>query len=226
MDKYPIWNKAALIGFLGVLAMAGSEVRASDDIADQYRAVMRKGTTGSGVSEANSASVASVKRVHPLSATEIYSRTQAVLKYFQVPGEQDYQSGISAFDGYQSETGLQEMLAIFDPKSAFTGFSTANASQLSGFQDRDVKQIEDFTLQLRDDNTSAPSSSLALAHIKAAHSNPADQPLAGLKIMLDPGHMGTSIWDERTGKFVKDEKGHTISEGVINLQTAMFSSKN
>jgi len=45
------------------------------------------------------------------------------------------------------------------------------------------------------------------------------EPLQGLKIVLDPGHMGTDFWDEATGKYVKLED-KKVSEGDLNLWTA------
>jgi hypothetical protein len=55
-----------------------------------------------------------------------------------------------------------------------------------------------------------------------ARLNPASSQLRGLRIALDPGHMGSAEWDLRTGKFVRDSQGHVISEGVIALQTALL----
>lgn len=45
------------------------------------------------------------------------------------------------------------------------------------------------------------------------------RPLQGLKIVLDPGHMGTPEWDEITGKYVS-YGGKKVSEGQIALWTA------
>jgi len=47
-------------------------------------------------------------------------------------------------------------------------------------------------------------------------------PLAGLRIALDPGHIGGSPWDERTGKYIVDAKGRRLSEGIMALQIALL----
>jgi N-acetylmuramoyl-L-alanine amidase len=49
------------------------------------------------------------------------------------------------------------------------------------------------------------------------------RPLAGLKILIDPGHMGTPDWDENTGKYV-EINGKRVSEGQLNLWTALLSA--
>lgn len=45
------------------------------------------------------------------------------------------------------------------------------------------------------------------------------KPLKGLRVVLDPGHMGTPEWDEITGKHVR-YKGKRVSEGEIALWTS------
>ncbi|MBU6154204.1 MAG: N-acetylmuramoyl-L-alanine amidase [Bdellovibrionales bacterium] len=46
-----------------------------------------------------------------------------------------------------------------------------------------------------------------------------DHPLAGLRVVIDPGHMGNEEWDQKTGKFVS-VGGKTVSEGEIALSTS------
>ncbi len=46
-------------------------------------------------------------------------------------------------------------------------------------------------------------------------------PLEGLKIVIDPGHMGTDEWDTLTGKYVRFG-GKKVSEGEIALSTALL----
>ena len=43
-------------------------------------------------------------------------------------------------------------------------------------------------------------------------------PLTGLRVVIDPGHMGTPFWNDLDGKFVK-VRGKTVSEGVLTLAT-------
>lgn len=44
-------------------------------------------------------------------------------------------------------------------------------------------------------------------------------PLAGLRVTIDPGHMGSPFWNELDGKYVK-VGGKTVAEGEIALWTA------
>jgi len=46
-------------------------------------------------------------------------------------------------------------------------------------------------------------------------------PLAGLRIVIDPGHMGTEEWDAATGKFVR-YGGRKVSEGQLALSTSLL----
>ncbi|NDG84245.1 MAG: hypothetical protein EBX52_04305 [Proteobacteria bacterium] len=46
-------------------------------------------------------------------------------------------------------------------------------------------------------------------------------PLEGLKIVIDPGHMGTEDWDTSTGKYVRFG-GRKVSEGQIALSTSLL----
>jgi N-acetylmuramoyl-L-alanine amidase len=48
-----------------------------------------------------------------------------------------------------------------------------------------------------------------------------DHPLSGLRVVIDPGHMGNEEWDHRTGKFVS-VGGKTVSEGDIARSTALL----
>jgi N-acetylmuramoyl-L-alanine amidase len=48
-----------------------------------------------------------------------------------------------------------------------------------------------------------------------------ETPLRGLRVVIDPGHMGNEEWDHKTGKFVA-VGGKTVSEGEIALSTALL----
>ena len=44
-------------------------------------------------------------------------------------------------------------------------------------------------------------------------------PLSGLTIVIDPGHMGTDVWDTATGKYVQIGP-NKVSEGMLSLWTS------
>lgn len=156
-----------------------------------------------------------------LTPQDAFQRTQNVLNHFGVPAETETQSQIDAYQNAQTLEGLQELLPFFDPSSEFLKFSTVNSSRLDAFQDIQSLQITDFSANLRSSSEAEPKDSFVL-HLAAAQLNSADLPLQGLRIALDPGHMGSDSWDSITGKWVADPQGHKLSEGVINLQTAML----
>jgi N-acetylmuramoyl-L-alanine amidase len=155
-----------------------------------------------------------------ISPSEIFARTQFVLDYLKLTPEPSYQKELDAFSKLQTIEGLNKLLPFFDEKkqlSRFTAYLNSDPNQIYVFKDRDAREPinEDFNLAL---TSTSPVQNTIATHLRAT----ASQPLAGLRIALDPGHMGGKIWDDRTGKFVTDHKGHTISEGVINLQTCLL----
>jgi N-acetylmuramoyl-L-alanine amidase len=151
----------------------------------------------------------------PVEPAEIFSRTQAVLDHFKIPAEPSYQSEIQSLSGKQTLEGLNNILPAFDATKQFDRFSAfqKSTSTLAAFQDRDSRETPDFNVTLAEAMGSA-SSLIA--------KGPADRPLLGLKVALDPGHMGSETWDLRTGKYVTDHHNHTVSEGLINLQTCLL----
>jgi len=52
--------------------------------------------------------------------------------------------------------------------------------------------------------------------------NDPKRPLAGLRIALDPGHMGGSPWDERGGKYLINSQQQKLSEGTMALTLALL----
>jgi N-acetylmuramoyl-L-alanine amidase len=46
--------------------------------------------------------------------------------------------------------------------------------------------------------------------------------MQGIRIALDPGHMGGDEWDRITGKFIRDKDGTKLSEGVMATQVTLL----
>lgn len=157
------------------------------------------------------------KTERPLDPLEIYRRTQSVLDHFEVPPELDPQASLDPLQGLQTLSGAQKSLKYLDPDRLFEKFSTLGATDLKVYQDRQSRQIDDFKVAL---GSSVVSDRDRISEV--SQNNNSSQPLVGLRIALDPGHMGGDLWDVRTGKFVSDGQGHKISEGVLALQTALL----
>ncbi|MCC7440099.1 MAG: N-acetylmuramoyl-L-alanine amidase [Bdellovibrionales bacterium] len=104
------------------------------------------------------------------------------------------------------------MLRLLDRDGAFARFARAEGNVLRMFRDRDGFAQPDFESPL------APAGEEEGALPVAATQGT----LAGLRIALDPGHMGGEYWDRITGKFIHDTDGTHLSEGVTALQTCML----
>lgn len=155
-----------------------------------------------------------------LSPEETFSRSQAVLEHFDVPAEPDSQPQLVFYQGIQTLDGINALLPYFDPSSEFAKFADIQSTRMNAFQDAQAWQVPDFSAELRSVDGIVAEEPF-VSHLKAARANPSDRPLEGLRIALDPGHMGGD-WDTITGKWVEDTNGKKLSEGVINLQTAML----
>ena len=93
------------------------------------------------------------------------------------------------------------------------------------------KSYLDFATVLKTSGTSVDSTGLMArldqisSQTRDTRNSPTARPLEGLKIAIDPGHMGGKEWDINTGKFVAPnglEKGPKVSEGDLNLFTSML----
>ena len=62
----------------------------------------------------------------------------------------------------------------------------------------------------------------ALVSAVPAAPSPHFEHLKGLRIALDPGHIGGRPWDERNGKSIYNGKGESLSEGLLALQLSML----
>jgi N-acetylmuramoyl-L-alanine amidase len=154
----------------------------------------------------------------PAQTIDFFSRTKYIIEqYLKIAPEPSYQNDVARLSGIQSLAGFKKIYSYFDKEkqlTRFSAFDSTGAGTLHVYQDRDVRQTDDYDIPFAlNANNSNPFASFRPTP---------DQPLAGLRIALDPGHMGGKIWDQRTGKFVTDHQGHTLSEGVINLQTCLL----
>lgn len=155
------------------------------------------------------------------SPTEIYDRTREVLTFFRVPEEASNDDLINLYSGVQPAPEVKRIISLMDFTNQFVRFTKNNSVTLTFFNDRDGFERADVALDYSA-NAQPGFTSGAMARLAQAKNNPAEFPLQGLRIALDPGHMSTKEWEKRTGKFVRDRRGVTISEGLINLQTALL----
>ena len=155
---------------------------------------------------------------------ELFRRTHVVLSHFGVPIEPDSRPFLAKYSAHQSRSGLESILGTVDPLNQFSRFSIFDSMNLRVFQDRDARNVGDYEVLLNttDIVEDITPGGFAERLRRAATDNSAYLPLKGLRIALDPGHMGSALWDQRTGKYVHSRDGRVLSEGILNLQTALL----
>ncbi len=145
--------------------------------------------------------------IQNLGSSEVFIRTQSVLEYFKVGKEPDSQNYLNDLKYIQTSAEISSVLKWFDPAQFTKRLMTLSQTEFSIFQDLDSKNTIDLSVHLGTTLTQPPL---------RKHS------LRGLKIAIDPGHMGSAFWDKETGKYLSDGHGHVLSEGVLNLQTSLL----
>lgn len=155
------------------------------------------------------------------SAYTRYQKTQAVLNHFGAFESAPTTQTVSENGTRTPPTELNWLRKFLDPKSQFLRFFdlSSNSGRLLGFDDRDSKSVELFNFQLPHTETT-PYWKLKLktnALPRILHGR-----LHGLRIALDPGHMGGAPWDAITGKYVMRSDGVKLDEGVLNLQISLL----
>lgn len=139
-----------------------------------------------------------------LAPAETFRRTQLIFEHFKVPDEKNYQPELNGVSYTTEPDYLPKLLKFLDPTNQFGRFFTKDARFISSFADRDGLEVPEYRID----------GQLSLEPDRR-------KSLRGMRIALDPGHMGGDVWDSRTGKYVAQGKTK-VSEGVIALQTALL----
>lgn len=156
-----------------------------------------------------------------ISPDEAYLRSTAVLEHFAVEVEPDFAPELFNYQGIQTLSQFVNIKKILDPLDMISRTANFNQDLISLYKDSDSKKIHEYSVNFMTSNQNVEYFQF-YKNLQIASKNKANQQLKGLKIAIDPGHMGDSFWDNETGKYVRDKKGTYISEGVINLQTALL----
>ena len=156
-----------------------------------------------------------------LPGIELYHRAQFVFSHFHLKAEESSENFVKDLNDAQNAIGQKAILKYLDPHEQWMRFLLPGSRSAEAFLDRDSKQERDFSISLAQTHLKSVNGLNAkLSQIAKQWGTP--RPLAGLKVALDPGHMGGDIWDKMTGKYVTDSQGHLLSEGVINVETALL----
>ena len=138
-----------------------------------------------------------------------------------------------AFDSYPtqytvSKDELQSHLAAIDPDGGLSRYLDLNFMRLSLYRDFFSQLLPrsflEYSYSFAPAGPSQDSDWLVerLKRIALRAQQPLFvAPLEGLKVVIDPGHMGTEDWDTATGKYVRFG-GRKVSEGEIALSTSLL----
>lgn len=158
-----------------------------------------------------------------VSATPIpqrYEKLQAVLEHLKIADERDYGAALNRLASAQTRQGFETILKYADPEGELQRYLRWDDETLTLYRDRDTRTVTDFSVPFLKNGAPKDVARLITA-MRLAAQNPAQQPLNGLRIALDPGHMGGKHWDAKTGKFV--QVGNVrVSEGEIALLTCLL----
>jgi len=170
-----------------------------------------------------------------------FRKFQVALQALGVPPETDPDFSKFPAPIEVSESDVMDHLPYIDPDGGLHRYLNLQANSIGLYKDffssllpRDYLEFEQ---EMRDDNPSSDSLNLMnrLNQVATQVKAGSELPLSGLRIIIDPGHMGPaevmdvasgkmSNWDEITGKYVK-YKGGKVSEGLLNLWTAMLTAR-
>lgn len=146
--------------------------------------------------------------------------------------------------GEASEEVFLQMLRFIDPAGALKRYLDLGPTTIDLYRDFFShllpQQYLEYRVDVRESGTSKDSAELLqeLAQISSQVDQGQNLPLSGLRVVIDPGHMGDDFWDSQTGKFisiqrrVRDRNGRVrtvnlgrVSEGQLTLWTALLAAQ-
>lgn len=154
-----------------------------------------------------------------------FDKLQSVLKYLGIPEERSYYDDLKLWDGQQTRQGFDTIRKYVDPSDVLSRYARWDDNRLVIFQDRDTRKVVDFSLEFKPSGPPSDPKGL-IASLRRKGPLLTDKPLDGFRIALDPGHMGGSFWDQKTGKFLKINSSGLISEGEIALHACLLLARD
>lgn len=132
--------------------------------------------------------------------------------------------GNNVLHNVQTRQGFEEVLKYIDPNGDLAKYATWDDREVTLFHDRDTKIQPELTFSFKQTGDAVDVQGLVYTFQNATGLNATATPLKGLRVALDPGHMGGKEWDKITGKYVSVNGGY-VSEGEIAYQTAVLLSQ-
>jgi N-acetylmuramoyl-L-alanine amidase len=114
----------------------------------------------------------------------------------------------------------QKLHTLYDPFSVFPAYYTITDSEVTIYPSVKERQDPQFVLQFAAPNhfCTPPRWFRTPAEFRA-ESHPADKPLSGLRVAIDPGHIG-GPWAQMEERSTRYHGSAPVQEGDLNLITA------
>jgi N-acetylmuramoyl-L-alanine amidase len=113
----------------------------------------------------------------------------------------------------------QKLHTLYDPFSAFTPYLDINDSRVVIYPSPNERQIPQFVLQFAPPNQPrAPMRWFRTPAEVRTLSHPLDKPLNGLRVAIDPGHIG-GPWAQMEERSTRYHGSAPVQEGDLNLIT-------
>jgi hypothetical protein len=114
----------------------------------------------------------------------------------------------------------QKLHTLYDPFSAFTPYLDINDSRVVVYPSPTDRRIPQFVLQFAPPNQPrAPMRWFRTPAEVRAMSHPLDKPLNGLRVAIDPGHIG-GPWAQMEERSTRYRGSNPVQEGDLHLITA------
>jgi N-acetylmuramoyl-L-alanine amidase len=113
----------------------------------------------------------------------------------------------------------EKLHTLYDPFSAFHPFLDINDSRVVVYSSPTDRRVPQFTLQFAPPNQARPPMRWFRTPAEfRAQAHPLDKPLEGLRVAIDPGHIGGS-WAEMEERSTRYHGSAPVREGDLNLIT-------
>jgi len=114
----------------------------------------------------------------------------------------------------------QKLHTLYDPFSAFTPYLDINDSRVVVYPSPQERRVPQFVLQFAPPNQPrAPMRWFRTPAEVRTMSHPLDKPLNGLRVAIDPGHIG-GPWAQMEERSTRYHGSAPVQEGDLNLITA------
>ena len=119
----------------------------------------------------------------------------------------------------------QKLHALYDPFGAFTPYLDINDQRVIVYPSTKERQVPQFTLQFAPaGQPRAPMRWFRTPAEIRSVSHPLDKPLNGVRIAIDPGHIG-GPWAQMEERSTRYRGSAPVQEGDLNLITARILKK-